>query len=78
MEDNENPDFERAFQLTRSGELEVIRLINRADDNIVLSLSHVHRHKDSHELQSAVKRLTVDFMELLGPVSKPASRKFKG
>ena len=65
LEENPKPDFDKAFQLTRGGEEEVIRLINRADDNIALSLSYVHRHKNSHELQSAVERLAIDFKELL-------------
>ena len=64
LEDNQKPDFEKVFQLTRGGEQEVIRLINRADNNIVLSLSYIHRHKDSRELQKAIDRLAFDFKEL--------------
>lgn len=64
LEDNQKPDFEKAFQLTRGGEQEIVRLINRADDNIVLSLSYIHRHKGSRELQEAIDRLAFDFKEL--------------
>ena len=61
----ENPRFDYALQLAGGDELETIELINKASYNIRLSLSHIHHHKDSQEIQHAVKRLTIDFKELL-------------
>jgi hypothetical protein len=61
----ENPRFDYALQLAGGDELETIELINKAAYSIRLSLSHVHHHKDSQEMQRAVKRLTIDFKELL-------------
>ena len=61
----ENPRFDHALQLTGGDELETIELINKAASNIRLSLSHIHHHKDSQEMQHAVKKLTIDFKELL-------------
>ena len=65
LEDNKNPNFDYALQLAGGNERETIRLINEAANNIALSLSHVHHHKDSPKMQAAVKRLSIDFKELL-------------
>ena len=77
LEDNQKPDFEKAFQLTRGGEQEVIRLINGADDNILLSLSYVHHHRNSNELKDAIDRLNFDFKELLDRFSNPSTESSK-
>ena len=65
LEDSKKPNFNYAFQLAGGGELETIRLINEAADSIALSLSRVHRYKDSQAMQDAVERLSIDFKELL-------------
>ena len=79
LEITENPKFDYALQLASGDELEaielinkvggdeleIIELINKAAYNIRLSLSHIHHHKDSQEIQRAVKSLTVDFKEFL-------------
>lgn len=65
LENNKNPNFDYAFQLAGGDEKETLRLINEAADSIALSLSYVHRYKDSPEIQRAVKDLAVDFKELL-------------
>lgn len=65
LETTENPKFDYAHQLAGGDELETIELINKAAYNIRLSLSHVHHHKDSQEMQRAIKNLTIDFKELL-------------
>lgn len=65
LEDDKRPNFDYAFQLARGDELEIIRLINEAGDNIQISLSRVHHYRDSPELRNAIKRLSVDFKELL-------------
>ena len=61
----ENPRFDYALQLAGGDELETIELINKASYSIRLSLSHIHHHKNSQEVQRAVKGLIVDFKELL-------------
>ena len=65
LENNKKPNFDYALQLAGGDERETIRLINEAANNIALSLSHVHHHKDSEKMQAAVKRLSIDFKELL-------------
>ena len=65
MEVSKKPNFDYAFQLARGDEPEIVRLLNEAADNIALSLSRVHHYKDSHDVQRAVKRLAIDFEELL-------------
>ena len=53
------------FNLLVGDESEIISLINSAGDNIAIVLSQIHHYKDSPEMQRAVKRLAVDFKELL-------------
>ena len=65
LENSKKPNFDHAFQLARGDESEIISLINGAGDNIAIALSRIHRYKDSPEMQRAVKRLAVDFKELL-------------
>ena len=65
LEGTKNPKLDYALQLAGGDELETIELINKAAYSIRLSLSHIHHHKDSQEIQHAVKRLTIDFKELL-------------
>lgn len=73
LEDDPRPDFDKAFQLTRGGEQEVVRLINGADRNIVISLSYVHHHKNSAELQDAIDRITFNLKELHYRFSNPST-----
>ncbi len=65
LENSKNPNFDYAFQLALCDESEIISLINGAGDNIAIALIRIHRYKDSPEMQRAVKRLAVDFKELL-------------
>ena len=65
LENDKRPKFDYAFQLACGDELEIIRLINEACDNIQISLSRVHRYTDSLELHNAIERLSVDFKALL-------------
>lgn len=65
LERDERPNFDYALQLTHKDELEIIRLINNAGDNIQISLGRVHHYKDSQKVQSAVEKLAIDFKELL-------------
>ena len=65
LENSKGPNFNYAFQLAGGDESEIISLINSAGDNIAIVLSQIHHYKDSPEMQRAVKRLAVDFKELL-------------
>jgi hypothetical protein len=65
LEESKKPNFDYAFQLARGDEPEIARLINEAADNIAISLSRVHHYKNSDEIRRAIKRLTIDFNELL-------------
>ena len=65
LENSKKPNFDYGLQLAGGGELETIRLINEAASNIAFSLRHGHRYKDSQKMQDAVKRLSIDFQELL-------------
>ena len=65
LENSKKPNFDYALQLAGGNERETIRLINEAANNIALSLSHVHHYKDSQKMQAAVKKLSIDFKELL-------------
>ena len=65
LERDVRPNFDYALQLTHKDELEIIRLINNAGDNIQISLGRVHHYKDSQKVQSAVEKLAIDFKELL-------------
>ena len=77
LEDDPRPDFDKAFQLTRGGEQEVVRLINGADRNIEISLSYVHHHKNSAELQDAIDRITVNLNELRDRFSNLSTESLK-
>ena len=65
LERNDKPNFDYALQLTNKGELEIMRLINNAGDNIQISLGRVHHYKNSKKVQAAIEKLAIDFKELL-------------
>ena len=77
LENSEQPNLKHAFQLAGGGELETARLIYDAANSIALSLSHVHHHKDSQEIQRAVEKLSIDFKELLNRFPKLEGKFFK-
>ena len=77
LENSEQPNLKHAFQLAGGGELETARLIYDAANSIALSLSHVHHHKDSQEIQRAVEKLSIDFKELLNRFPKLEEKLFK-
>ena len=64
LENNKHARFDVAWQLAY-GDEEIIQLINEARNNIAISLSHIHHHKDSPQIQHAVERLVINFKELL-------------
>lgn len=66
LERTQAPSFEFAFRLAGGDEIEILRLIEGAADNVEASLSRVHLHKKSPKLQKAVSRLGEDVVPLFG------------
>lgn len=65
LERADRPSFEVAFRTAGGDEPELVKLIDRAADNIELALSRTHLHIDSEKIQIAVKRFGADAMQLL-------------
>jgi len=64
LENNKRARFDVAWQLAY-GDEEITQLIDEARNNIAISLRHIHRYKDSPEIQSAAERLAINTKELL-------------
>ena len=64
LENNKHARFDVAWQLAY-GDEEIIQLINEARNDIAIVLKHIHRYKDSPEIQSAAERLAINTKELL-------------
>ena len=54
LENNKRARFDVAWKLAY-GDEEIIQLIDETRNNIAICLSHIHRHKDSSAIQSAVE-----------------------
>ena len=66
LERTSNPSFEIAYGLAGGDEPEVVRLIERAADNVEAALSRAHLYaKKSSNLRSATERLGQDVFQLL-------------
>ena len=65
LERSEKPNFETAFRIAGGDEPEVIRLIEKAADNIELALSRAHLYLKSEKLKLAVDRLGADSVQVL-------------
>jgi hypothetical protein len=65
LERTEKPSFEIAYRMAGGDEPEIIKLIERAADNIELSLTRAHAYTKSKKLQIAVERLGTDAYQLL-------------
>ena len=65
LERSEKPDFETAFRLAGGDEPELIKLIEKAADQIEVALGRAHIYKSSTSLQSAVERVGLDCRQLL-------------
>lgn len=65
LERTERPRFEVALQMAGGDEPEIARLLERAADNIELSLTRVHLHKASSKIHRAVERVGADAKQLL-------------
>lgn len=59
------PNINRAYQLAGGEEEEVIRLLQKASDNIKEALSYVYEYKESEVVQAVVRRLGTDILALL-------------
>jgi hypothetical protein len=65
LERSDKPDFETAFRLAGGDEPELIKLIDKAADQIEVALGRAHIYKTSTKLQAAVERLGLDCRQLL-------------
>jgi len=65
LERSERPSFETAFRLAGGDEPELIKLIERAADDIEAALSRVHLYVKSKKVQLAVARVGQDAVQLL-------------
>lgn len=64
LERSENPRFELAFRKAGLGEESILEYVNIAGDNIQLALQEAHVHRRSSRLEKAVKRLSIDVLQL--------------
>ena len=65
LERSDSPNFETAHRLAGGDELELVRLIEKAADNIEASLSRAHLYADSKKLRDAIYRLGLDTGQIL-------------
>ena len=65
LQRSERPSFEVAYRMAGGDEPEIVRLVEKAADNIELALSRAHLHVKSKKLQLAVDRLGADAQQLL-------------
>lgn len=65
LERSEPPRFDIAFKMAGGEEIEVVRFIERAADDLELALTTAHLHKKSEKVQKAVRRLGAHAVQLL-------------
>lgn len=65
LERSDRPSFDIAFSLAGGDEFEVVRLVEKASDNIELALSRAHLHARSEKLKLAVERLSIDSEQIM-------------
>ena len=65
LERSDSPNFETAHRLAGGDEPELVRLIDKAADNVEASLSRAHLYEDSKKLQDAIYRLGLDTGQIL-------------
>lgn len=65
LERSDRPSFDMAFRLAGGDEPEVIKLIEKAADNLELALSRAHLYVKSPQLRLAVDRLAADAAQVL-------------
>ena len=65
LERTEKPSFDIALRMAGGDEPEILKLIEKAADNIELALTRVHQYKKTKRIQEAVERLGIDAFQLL-------------
>jgi len=65
LERTEHPSFDVALRTAGGDEPEIIRLIEKAADEVELALTRAHFFKKSKKIQAAVKRFGADAKQLL-------------
>jgi hypothetical protein len=65
LERSENPSFEVAHKTAGGDEPELIKLVQKAADNIELALTRAHHYRKSKRLHEAAERLAKDTRQLL-------------
>lgn len=65
LERSENPNFEVAYKTAGGDEPELIKLLQKAADNVELALTRAHHYRKSKKLQTATERLAEDTRQLL-------------
>lgn len=65
LERTDNPVFETAYRIAGGSEMETVRHIERAADEVEEALATAHHHKKSRQLQKATERLGRDVLQLL-------------
>ena len=65
LERSERPNFETALRLAGGDEREIIKLIERAADDIEVALGRAHHYVKSEKLRFAVERVGTDAVQLL-------------
>jgi len=75
LERSENPNFEVAVKTAGGDEPELVKLVERAADNVELALTRAHHYRKSKKLRAAVVRLVEDTSQLsdLFPSTKEKS-----
>jgi hypothetical protein len=65
LERSESPSFDVALRMAGGDEPEIVKLVNKAADNIELALTRAHHFRKSKKLEAAVERLGTDARRLL-------------
>lgn len=65
LQRTDRPSFDIAFRTAGGDVPELLKLIERAADNVELALTRVHHHIESEDLQIAVERFGTDALQLL-------------
>ena len=65
LERSDSPSFDIALRMAGGDEPEVVKLVNKAADNVELALTRAHHYRKSKKLEVAIERLGVDTRRLL-------------
>jgi len=78
LERSDRPNFETAFRLAGGDEPELVKLIERAADDIEAALGRAHHYVKSQKLRLAVERVGTDTVQLLRIFPDIQSRVLEG